>query len=458
MGTAADLLKNYAPYAADAFLRRRAASSATRRLTSGVDAASDLTRRTGADMRNLYQPYVDAGTTDLGAIQTGLQPGGGLADPFKFDQTDYMKDPGYLFTKKQGEDAIAAAANAGGYRFSGATLKDIAGFNQDLASTHFDDVYKRNENTFRQNQADRFNRLKGIVDTGATATSESGRAEQLTGAQLAELLTDRATAEAAGDVEKANAITDAISGIVSNAQDKDILNKILNPGVKPASSLLPTTTPSIVGGPKPLSLVPGVEGSAPPLAAPSLPGAAFPGAVTSAAAFSPGAAVAPGALAIPAAPTGLIGAPGAVTTGGIAPGGGGISSTVTGFLTNPVTIGVAAAIIGVTALLKSQAHWEANTFVKSVQNPFGQQLGRIVDGFNAAARAGQLDRGTAQQMRGELTQQLAQFEQARTDFARKGKDNAEVARNAKATMDRYYGVNFSKLLSDLDSTIAQLPA
>jgi TP901 family phage tail tape measure protein len=47
-------------------------------------------------------------------------------------------------------------------------------------------------------------------------------------------------------------------------------------------------------------------------------------------------------------------------------------------LTNPWTAVVAGGILGVTAWLKSQAHWEANEVVKKFENPWWQSRGEIL--------------------------------------------------------------------------------
>ena len=71
--------------------------------------------------------------------------------------------------------------------------------------------------------------------------------------------------------------------------------------------------------------------------------------------------------------------------GGVSGGGGGLGSAMTGFLQNPWTIGIGAAI-GVGVLwAKSQAHHEANTWVQNFQNPFD----RMMDDINKSGGSGE---------------------------------------------------------------------
>jgi hypothetical protein len=127
-------------------------------------------------------------------------------------------------------------------------------------------------------------------------------------------------------------------------------------------------------------------------------------------------------------------------------------------MTNPITIGVAAGIIGITALLKSQAHWEANDFTKNVQTKFGDGLVQSVDAFNAAAQSGQMTQEQGQQAAQAIQQALAGFEQARQKFSARGGQHTTVANQAKAEMDKDFGPDFSSLIAGLNSTVAGLPA
>lgn len=62
---------------------------------------------------------------------------------FQSREFNFEADPGYAFRQAQGEKAIRrAAAGMGGFA-SGATLADMAGFNQDLASQEYGAAYGR---------------------------------------------------------------------------------------------------------------------------------------------------------------------------------------------------------------------------------------------------------------------------------------------------------------------------
>lgn len=151
---------------------------------------------------------------------------------------------------------------------------------------------------------------------------------------------------------------------------------------------------------------------------------------------------------------GLIGQPGAVLTGGVASGaasggaaGGGLGSTIAGLATNPITIGVAAAIAGVTALLKSQAHHEATSWVKGFQNPFDQQMAELQRQYQAAKNSGRLSPEQSAQIRSAAQEAANAYQAKLAEFELGGSDERTVARQAKATADKYYGPNFNRFLS-----------
>ncbi len=136
--------------------------------------------------------------------------------------------------------------------------------------------------------------------------------------------------------------------------------------------------------------------------------------------------------------------------------GSGLGSTIAGLATNPITIGVAAALAGTIALLKSQAHHEANTWVKGFQNPFDQQMDQLNRQFHAAAQSEQLSKEQASAIRDQVAQLAAGYQQKLSEFERKGSDERTVGRQARATADKYYGPGFSTFLNGMDQVIQGL--
>lgn len=144
---------------------------------------------------------------------------------------------------------------------------------------------------------------------------------------------------------------------------------------------------------------------------------------------------------------GTAAAGGGSAAGGAAAGGGGIAGGLSAaklgaFFTNPFTIAAAAGIVGTTAWLKSQAHHEANTFVKTLEKPFGAELDRIVASTADAANRLQ-----------DLEGVWADFSQAAQQFATAGSDEATVVRQALAHLDPLV----NQIRGDLQTQINSLP-
>ena len=492
----------------------RASRNATNALTTGAKTAGGVITQAGADQQArlaaIYKaqqealgPYQQAGLAGINRLTTGLAEGGGLADAynptggppqpgaFSWAPPDLANDPGFQFRLKEGLRAINASANASGTRFSGATLKSVNNYAQDAASQEAQAAFNRNLATyginanefqagFERNRAttgDQYNRLSGLANIGQNATNtgvqaganfgqQSGQNAQFTAAEIANLETEKASAEAAGDINKANTISSALAGAAKGLLDigpaktvQDYIKSLTNPsatavGPQPGS---PDFVGPVRGGLASVgssTAVPGIATATPSTAIGAIPGiTGAVGATAAPAAFTGGGLASIGAAGGgPLAGTGALAAP-SVSAPSLSS-----TSLAHALLMSPWTIGIGAGIIAITALLKSQAHWEANTLVKTVQNPFGQKLGQIVDGFDRAFQSGQLDRASAQQARDATAAAIQDFETKLTAFeAKGGKDNKTVVANARRSMQEYFGPGYANILGKMDQEIASLP-
>lgn len=85
----------------------------------------------------------------------------------KFSMQDFEQDPGYAFRRDQGMQQIQRSAAAQGGLLSGAALKGIQRFGQDLASQEYQNAFNR----FLSNQNNQFNRLASLAGVGQTANN-----------------------------------------------------------------------------------------------------------------------------------------------------------------------------------------------------------------------------------------------------------------------------------------------
>lgn len=122
-----------------------------------------------------------------------------------FDVTEFYKyeDPGYSFRLQQGEQALQNKAAAGDGAFSGAALKDLLGYNQDMASTEYNNSFNR----YQTQQGNIFSRLLGIANLGQGAAAGVGNQGVALAGNAGQAISNAGTAAGSGVVGGANAIT-----------------------------------------------------------------------------------------------------------------------------------------------------------------------------------------------------------------------------------------------------------
>jgi hypothetical protein len=218
--------------------------------TAAGDAANTVNTATGNAndlLSTLYnsrigdsQPYQAAGSTAANALQTAIAPGGDLTKNFTAaDMAAY--DPGYAFRQQQGDLALQGGQAATGAALGGGALKQALRYNQDYASSEYQNAFQR----FQQQQQQKFNVLSGTAQIGerandqALATTNSlavpianntinagvyqgnvgTNAAQyagnalMTGSQIAgNAVMGGANAQAAGQVASANALSAGVTG------------------------------------------------------------------------------------------------------------------------------------------------------------------------------------------------------------------------------------------------------
>lgn len=108
--------------------------------------------------------------------------------------------------------------------------------------------------------------------------------------------------------------------------------------------------------------------------------------------------------------------------------GGGAAHGIGAFMTNPWTAAGAGAAIGTAALVKSQAHWEANDIVKNLQNPYHQ---KVLAPLSEGVASGKIP---PQQAVAELDRTWAEYQQQLAAFAKKGSDGQKVAQQSYNTL------------------------
>lgn len=191
-------------------------------------------------------PWLQAGKTGLGELQTELGLGGNtnapgygsLLAPFTAPTIQQAEQyPGYQFGLQQGEEALQNSAAAKGNLVSGNSLEALNKFGQNYAQQDYSNVYNQAFNTFETNQMNRYNRLASLSGVGQQAANSLGTLGQgasnlvsnidlTTGAQQGQDIQNAAAATASGYVGGANAWSGALSGGTNNLLDMALLSKM----------------------------------------------------------------------------------------------------------------------------------------------------------------------------------------------------------------------------------------
>ncbi len=167
----------------------------------------------------LQEPFRQGGLTAQNRLMTllGLEGGEAGAPDYgryarDFGMADFTADPGYGFRMSEGMKALERSAAARGGLLSGATLKGVQRFGQDLASTEYQNAFNRYY-TARNAQ---LNPLQSLMGAGQTSTNVLTSATGEAGRGIAAAQQGAGAARASGYVGGANALTSALQSGVPN--------------------------------------------------------------------------------------------------------------------------------------------------------------------------------------------------------------------------------------------------
>lgn len=176
----------------------KAAQQAANTQAAAADRASqvqwDMYDQTRADL----MPYADAGRDSLAQLMGQMGPDGYFSQTYTGQ--DIYSDPSYQFRLQQGQDAIQSSAAARGGLLSGATLKALQGYGQDMASQEYQNAYNR----FNADQTNQYNRLANLVGVGQNAAAQQGNYGAQTAQAVANNTMAGANAQAAGQIAAGN--------------------------------------------------------------------------------------------------------------------------------------------------------------------------------------------------------------------------------------------------------------
>lgn len=148
------------------------ASKAAKAQTNAAALAAQTQMNMYNQTRSDLAPYRDLGTRQAAELERRMPE---LTSDINLDeelQKNSTVQQAYDFTRTQGLKAAQNSAAARGLGVSGAALKGATAFATGLADNTYQNLFNM-ENTNRTNA---YNRLKGLVDTGAAAAGATGTA------------------------------------------------------------------------------------------------------------------------------------------------------------------------------------------------------------------------------------------------------------------------------------------
>lgn len=204
-----------------AYMQSSAAKSAAKTQAQAAAQAAELERQQYQQGRADLAPWMTSGRNALARLDQllGVSPGGADNGALMrdFSMADFQRDPGYDFRMREGNRAIENSAAARGMQLSGATLKALQRYGQDMASQEYGAAYDRD----LMNKNRKFNFLTG-QSSPATATNVASMGAN-TSRSVADTYLQAGNARAAGQVGSSTAWGNALNDIGSYYRLRNLL-------------------------------------------------------------------------------------------------------------------------------------------------------------------------------------------------------------------------------------------
>lgn len=162
----------------------------------------------GASAASTTAPAAATTTADASTSSQGDSTSsdyGSYTKPFSVQDFYANLDPGYQFRLQQGQQASVNSAAAGSGSLSGSAMKDLMDYNQNAASSEYNNAFNR----YQTSQGNIFNRLYEIAGLGQSSASNVGATGTTNAANTSTALQNAATVSANGTTNATNAVTNA---------------------------------------------------------------------------------------------------------------------------------------------------------------------------------------------------------------------------------------------------------
>lgn len=162
----------------------------------------------------LQEPFRQAGVNALPELIAASR-----YTPFGMEQ--FQADPGYQFRLREGLRALDQSAAARGGLLSGAQLRGVTRFGQELGSQEFTNAFNR----YQAERAARLNPLQSLAGMGQTTAATLGQQAGQYGQNLAQNAATMGNIRASGYVNTANALTGALGQGLNYYQNQQMMNR-----------------------------------------------------------------------------------------------------------------------------------------------------------------------------------------------------------------------------------------
>ena len=203
-----------------AYLTSEAAKGAANKQSDAARYAADQQAVATQQQIATAEPWRNKGEIALNQLSAMSQPGGELMQEFN-PATASTMDPGYAFRFKEGMKALNANAAARGGLISGSALRAATNYGQELGSQEYTNAFNR----YQINRANKMDPLKFLSGQGQAAAAGQAANIGAGATNTANLMTNAANAQAAGQIGVANAYTNALGQGISQYNYNNLLSR-----------------------------------------------------------------------------------------------------------------------------------------------------------------------------------------------------------------------------------------
>ena len=189
----------------------RQASKAQERAAAQGDAAQE---RMFNRQVELQEPFRKAGVNALPELVEASR-----YTPFSMEQ--FQQDPGYAFRMREGLKALDRTAAARGGLLSGAQLRGVTRYGQELGTQEYTNAFNR----YQAERAARLNPLQSLAGMGQSTAATLGQQAGQYGQNLAQGAAQMGNIRASSYMGQANALSGALGQGVNYYQNQQMLNR-----------------------------------------------------------------------------------------------------------------------------------------------------------------------------------------------------------------------------------------